>query len=1507
MQLLLRVRPTGGTPRDLWVEVDPDTGVGALTTALAAEVCPGAAAGQPGLFREAGVRVDPHGTVGSCGLVSGDAVVVGAAPQRHYDGHHPEAAVPAGVTLDVIAGPEAGRSLVLTPGHHIVGRDGQASIAIADPTLSRRSFLIDVRAGGRCFVSPEPGATNDLLVDGRPVDLPVELGNESAVQAGATVVAVRRVAAGPADSTDRLGTIPFHRTPYRPSVITQRHFPPLGDIPARPDPRRFSLLGSLAPLAGGVALYAFSRRPEFLALTALTPVTMAGSWWEERRSGGRRFLRDAARLQAEVAARRAEVDDALQAERVERMRAAPDAIELARRAVLRSADLWPRGRSNGDFLDLRFGLGEVTSQVRAPVATEGDGDLRREAAAQLDGHQRLAAVPIVAPLTQLGTVSLLGPLAGAGDLVPQVAASLVLQAAVLHSPEDLIVAAALSPGHGLAEQLKWLPHTRSLNSPLATPHVVTTAGAARILCTQLVAVAQRRMEQDERAARHWPWLLVLLDQRLDLDSAVVARLLDLAPAAGICVLWLTASPARVPQQAAAVVTCVETSRGPSQLWFRDPALALVPLEIEPLPAEIASRAMRALAPVRDTSSATVTSAIPRLVPLFAALEIDDAVRASSEDAAVLTRSVVERWLADTGYSLAAPFGLSADGPMSIDLVADGPHALIGGTSGAGKSELLVALVAGLIARHPPNRLNLLFVDYKGGAASSVFRGVPHTVGYVTNLNAALANRALVSLRAELNRRMTLMEGRAKDLGEMLTGHPDLAPPSLVIVVDEFATLIKEVPEFVAGIVDVAQRGRSLGIHLILATQRPSGAVNDNILANTNARICLRMIDGGESSAIIGTPDAAAIPVPLRGRGFARLGPGQLTAFQAAYGGVPLAGGGTGRIRIRDFVPGATPSAAGVDGTGELGASGGPSQLEALLAAVDRAAEELAIPTPRAPWLDELPTLVPLEVVLRGFRSPAGRWSVPIGELDDPQRQRQDTVAVDLEEGGGLLVYGAAGSGKTTVLRTIAAAALAASSGNVVLFGLDFASRALRCLAGLDACAGVATGDDLEAVTRMLALLEQEVARRRELLSGTESLSAHLAGGGSVLPRLLLLVDGYVAMRDVLTGEGATAAMHGWLDRFHRLVTEGRQVGLHAVITADRPNGVAPVLTSAIARRLLLRQVDERGLMELGVPSVRARGLELGPGRGFLDAGLLVQVACLTPGPVSGVGAGSGSGPALPDGAAQAARLAAYGRGRGGVPPELRSVALQENELRPRSPGGGLAVLGVSDVTGTAATVDLTEGHLVLTGPAKSGRSTALAALLDSLREAGGGPEVYAVGPAASPLRLREPRCPCAFGDAAAIAALGAELAQLASSYPEVVRVLVIDDADRLLEDPAVAAALDPLARCDSIRVVAAVETSSVLAGYFQSSLMQVIRKVRRRLLLQPLDSGEIQSVLGVRFALRPGLEMPPGRGVLLAGRTPVVLQVGIADPVRAVVSGPAVPGSVVSGVPGKPQRRPGAG
>ena len=202
-----------------------------------------------------------------------------------------------------------------------------------------------------------------------------------------------------------------------------------------------------------------------------------------------------------------------------------------------------------------------------------------------------------------------------------------------------------------------------------------------------------------------------------------------------------------------------------------------------------------------------------------------------------------------------------NGPLVLDLVADGPHLLVGGTTGSGKSELLRSMVAGLALSADPAHLAFVLIDYKGGAAFDRCAEMPHVAGMVTDLDDRLAERALVCLEAELrHREERLRAAGAEDLAAFRarTGHAGGDPlPRLVVVVDEFATLAAELPEFLRSLVGIAQRGRSLGVHMVLATQRPAGVVTDDIRANTTCRIALRVTDRHDSNDVIDSPDAAA--------------------------------------------------------------------------------------------------------------------------------------------------------------------------------------------------------------------------------------------------------------------------------------------------------------------------------------------------------------------------------------------------------------------------------------------------------------------------------------------------------------------------------------------------------------------------------------------------------------------------------------------------------------------------
>ena len=247
----------------------------------------------------------------------------------------------------------------------------------------------------------------------------------------------------------------------------------------------------------------------------------------------------------------------------------------------------------------------------------------------------------------------------------------------------------------------------------------------------------------------------------------------------------------------------------------------------------------------------------------------------------------------------AVIGEDAEGHFWLDVRADGPHALVAGTTGSGKSELLQTLIASLCVGNTPDSMTFVLVDYKGGAAFKDCARLPHTVGMVTDLDGHLTSRALESLGAELRRREHQLAGAdAKDIEDYVAAmQPGDEPmPRLMIIIDEFAALVSELPDFVTGLVDIARRGRSLGVHLVLATQRPAGVVSAEIKSNTNLRIALRVTDENDSQDVIEASNSAYIPPSIPGRAYARLGHASLRQFQSSRVGGRPRGGRCGRRR-----------------------------------------------------------------------------------------------------------------------------------------------------------------------------------------------------------------------------------------------------------------------------------------------------------------------------------------------------------------------------------------------------------------------------------------------------------------------------------------------------------------------------------------------------------------------------------------------------------------------------------
>ncbi|MDP8910933.1 MAG: FtsK/SpoIIIE domain-containing protein, partial [Actinomycetota bacterium] len=804
----------------------------------------------------------------------------------------------------------------------------------------------------------------------------------------------------------------------------------------------------------------------------------------------------------------------------------------------------------------------------------------------------------------------------------------------------------------------------------------------------------------------------------------------------------------------------------------------------------------------------------------------------------------------------APIGATASGALTVDLRRDGPHGLAAGTTGAGKSELLQTLVAALSFLRPPTRATFLLIDYKGGAAFKECVRLPHAVGFVTDLDSHLTHRALISLNAELRRRESILrDAGAKDLVEMERLDPERAPASLIIVIDEFATLVKEVPEFVDGVVDVAQRGRSLGVHLLLATQRPAGVVSANIRANTNARIALRVNDSGESEDVIGAPDAARIPRSLPGRGFIRTGHSELTEFQTAYvGGRSNPERKAASVAVHELTFGGV-----VETTSKprpTDATETETDLERIVEAVRQAAADRRVPPQPSPWLPPLSEVVPLDTLSADSHDADPDTYAVLGLVDEPALQRQRVLTFDLDVEGNLLVYGASGAGKTTLLRTLATSlALRSSPDELHIYALDFATRGLRALEALPHCGSVIVGEDEERITRLFSMLRKTIAARKDAFAtaGAATLSEYRrsAGSGGAFPRILVLLNGYggfvSAFERVNFGE--------LLEALPRLVTDGRPLGVHFAISADRRASVPGSLAGLVSGRVVLRMADEDDYASLGIDLKAVRGASLPPGRGFVGEGLEVQCALVGDDP---------------GGQAQAAELVRIGRElaerferrrapRIDVLPAHVAASDLPAPSRPLE-----AVVGLGDEELAPVILPLDEGHFLVVGPYRSGRSTALATIAHSLRAGEREGELHLLAPRRSPLTALEIWDSISRGveESEATAASLAERIASDGVGADTPLVVVVDDGDELA-DTIGASSLQAIVRAGrdaNVRVVAAVERQALQRAY--SGWLSELRKEQQGLLLDP-DLDVDGDLLGVRLPRRTNPVFPPGRGYLV--------------------------------------------
>lgn len=1436
---------------DLLATFDSSATVGDLATYLS--VNDPVAEGRRGtgktlrLVNRGDVVLEPNVPLTESALRSGDVVALTSGGAGG-----PQAPKEVAATMTLVGGPGAGTEYSLPAGTSVVGRENDCDVILPDPLVSRRHARINVADVVEIL---DLGSANGTLV-GEATTSRALLRPSDTVQLGDTTLQVRLVHQPAAKPSADIGSaISFVRSPVLTSLYDGRALA-APQAPERPRRQRLPFITLVTPLLLGAAIFALTRSPASLVFVALSPLMLIGSTLESRRHARADYREAVESYEEDLAGLRAELEEAHREEVAGRAGESPASEELVRAASARTPVLWSRRHDLGTFSELRVGLGQMPSRTTVEPARGGRAayDLLLKATTLIEDFTAVGPVPVTVRLDR-AAVGVCGPRRAVLDH----ARSLLVQATVLHSPSELAVAGFFSRETASDwEWLTWLPHVSSVHSPLKLDHLAATQSSGNALVSALEELVARR-GHDYVPGPVDPPVVVVVESDPPVDHNRLVELAESGPARGVYVVWVANHVSLLPAACKTFVSA-DISADEGVVGQIADQVFLTPVALDVVTARAADEVARALAPVVDLGArAADASDLPRSITQLTLI---------GEELAEQPHAVIERWresnslltgpyapaeLPRRAANLRAVIGQSASGAHTIDLRTDGPHALVGGTTGSGKSELLQSWVLALAAGHSAERVNFLFVDYKGGAAFAECEDLPHSIGVVTDLSQHLVRRALKSLTAELRYREELLRRHhAKDLVQMERMGSAAAPPSLIIVVDEFAALVHEVPEFVDGVVNVAQRGRSLGLHLVLATQRPTGVIKENLRANTNLRIALRMADADDSTDVLGTPAAAAFDPGVPGRAVSKSGPRRLVPFQATYSGGWSSSGIDGPEFAVQRLSIADPSVwERRDAVPEEATDDDATDIKRLVRQIVAAHAEAGLGEPRRAWLPELPALLDL----RRLQPSTTDRRLVIGASDDPDRQAQPEVDIDLDREGNVVVYGTSGAGKSTALRTVAVAAGTASPQTPVhIYALDFASRSLGLLEDLPHVGSVVGGNDHERVVRTLRMFRQAIDERVTRYSSVNAATltdyrTRAARPGE--PRLVLLVDGLTAFRQAYE----TSDRQRWVDLLGSILAEGRSVGVHVVLTSDQRAGLTTAMSASVQRRIVLRMASLEDYSMLGVPQdVLGAGATAGRA---LDLGQEMQVGLL--------GSSADVLPQVEELKALAAALRKLGVAE--TPPVGRLAEAVSLAALPAP--DGRVWLGLDSESLEPLAIE-PSGSFLIAGPVASGRTTTLRTLLEAVEAAQAGRPRHLLTRSRSALAdAYSWRSLCRASDDVGgwASTLAAELTALDDSDPR--HVIILESAGDHASSMAEMALqqLVKVAVSDGHWVIAEGESSTLGYG---AGFLGTVKASRTGVVLQP-DQESGSSLFKTAFPRIQRTDFPVGRGIyVIAGRHSVV-------------------------------------
>ncbi|MFJ8064666.1 type VII secretion protein EssC [Psychrobacillus sp. NPDC096426] len=838
----------------------------------------------------------------------------------------------------------------------------------------------------------------------------------------------------------------------------------------------------------------------------------------------------------------------------------PPFEEMKQMTKALSRRIWERTLESHDFLEFRLGTGTIPASYEVKLSS---GDLaNREIDDLLEQAQRMEAVYKEipkAPITTNLSEGILG-LIGKESIMKRELHQLIGQLAFSHSYHDTrFIYVFNHEEYERFEWMKWLPHFK-LPHMHARGLIHNEETRDQLLSSLYELIRERDADEMKGKVKFAPHLIFIISDYSLLAEHVILEYLESknTKELGISVIFAESAQERMTENVHTLVRYVNEQEG--EILIEAGKAVEIPFRLDAYDQSTNERFARMLRTLNHQIG--IKNSIPDSVSFLEMFGVRD----------VADVPISHNWtMNESAKSLAVPIGFKGKDELvrlNLHEKAHGPHGLLAGTTGSGKSEFLQTYILSLAVQFHPHEVAFLLIDYKGGGMAQPFKQIPHLLGTITNIEGSknFSMRALASINSELKRRQRLFDTytvtHIDDYTTLYKAGKAVEPlPHLFLISDEFAELKSEEPEFIRELVSTARIGRSLGVHLILATQKPGGIIDDQIWSNARFRVALKVQDASDSKEILKNSDAASITVT--GRGYLQVGNNEVyELFQSAWSGAAY---------MEEVLEGEDDVAIVTDlglyplsgiATNGKKKSSGITEIEAVTAKIAETTKSLNIRKLASPWLPPLALRMEKQVANVPLQK-----GIPIGMIDEPEKQSQTEVNYDWTKDGNLGVFGSSGYGKSYTLLTVLlgiAEQLTPSEANFYI--LDYGNGSLLPLKQLPQTADYFTIDEELKREKLIKRIKEEIAKRKIAFQQREVSNIHMYNKLSAekLPFIYLVVDNYDIVREEME------ELESQLIQFGR---DGQSLGIYLFVAATRVQSVRQSLMNNLKTKVVHYLLD----------------------------------------------------------------------------------------------------------------------------------------------------------------------------------------------------------------------------------------------------------------------------------------------------------------------------------------------